>query len=289
MDTTYTKETDVEHKIKVPSQLIYVIWNSRFAFCGEEAEFEVRTSFVGDGAEVKVKGKTEKGKSLGSADGKIYGNRYIGKLAIPTKLKPDDEVYVEVKLPKHNLKDESNRIPARPPILAKKLQWDKKEAGRGDVVTLQGQFDGIMDETDATVIIYEYDKDGNHDPIARIPTIISNKQLSLKWEYEYHEDVDDIPTQEDLKPYNQKYAHPEYFFVVDIDDVRVGVNQESGLLKFKDWIEIKAVEADDTPVPNANYTIKFADGTERKGKTDAEGNTRIENIPPGSYTIIFES
>jgi hypothetical protein len=260
MNSTFTKSTDAAQRIKLDSNLIYVIWKSKCAYGGEMAKFEVRTSFVGDGAEVKVKGKSENGKNLGNADGTMYSNRYIGELAIPANIDPDDQVYVEVKLPKHNLKGESNRIPARPPILARQIQWDKKEARRGDVLTLTGQFDGVLDNTEASVKIYEYDPNGNHDPVASIPVVINNKKLSVQWEYDYHDDTGQIPTQQELDPYSKNYKHPEYFFVVVIDGIRLGVKQESGLLKFKDFVEIELKDRNGEPMANQKYVITLADG-----------------------------
>ena len=285
----FSAQTDSAQKFKVKSNLIYAIWNSKAAYGNCEAMFEVRTSLVGEGAEVKIKGKTENGKSLGKLDAKIYANRLIAGFPIPKNVPEDDLAYLEVQLPKQNLKGETNRIPTRPPIQVQQMKWSAKEARRGDVLTLTVDFQSqIPNDTDAIVAIYEFDHHGsNHDPLIRIPTTVQNKKIQLQWEYEYFDDTKEIPTKKDLQPVGKNYNHPEYFFVVVLDEIKIGVKQESGLLKFKDWVEVKLIDDDEKPVPNAKYVIEFSDGVRRNGQTGSDGLATEKNIPPGPYSISF--
>ena len=101
---TYTKSSDETHKIQVESRLIYAIWSQPRAHAGQETGVEVRTSFVGEGAKIKITCYTEKGKTLDKVEGAILNNRYKGKIMIPEKIKPDDMIYFEAELPKHGLK-----------------------------------------------------------------------------------------------------------------------------------------------------------------------------------------
>lgn len=231
MPTTFNKSTDQEHKEKVDSNLIYALWKSGCARGGAEADFEIRTSFVGQGAKIEI---TVKGDDYGKIEkikDKIYNNRFNSSVEIPEDIKPGEDVWFEVKLSKQSLKGESNAIPGMPQPLLVKMQWDKKEARRGDILRLQAEFEQIEEEADATVIIMEYDQDGNHDKIATIPTTIMNRKLDLQWEYEYHEDTDEIATDEELQKYGNSYNPPEYFFVVVIDGAKFGEEQESGILE----------------------------------------------------------
>lgn len=287
MEYKFTKATDEEHKIKVDSNLLYAVWKTGCARGGADAGFEVRTSFVGQDADIEITCKGDDYGKIKKIKDKIYSNRYNGKISIPEDIKPDEGVWFEVKLSKQGLKGKSNVIPVMPTPVLKKIQWDKKEARRGDTVKLQAEFEQVAEDTEAFVVIYEYDRDGNHDKIVTIPTTIKNRKLDLQWEYEYHEDVDEIPTEDELKQYGKAYNPPEYFFVIDIDGVKLGEKQESDLLKFKDWIRIELHDHEGKPLLNEKYTLVLADGTQKNGTLNAEGYAKIDGVPPGNYHVFF--
>ena len=113
------------------------------------------------------------------------------------------------------------------------------------------------------------------------------EKLELKWAYEYHEDSDEIPTEEELQKYGRKYNHPEYFFTVKFDQTEFGLNQESGLLKFKDWFDVIGEDGYGEPLRDGEYVLILPDGEERRGNLDDEGRARIEDIPPGVCVIEF--
>ena len=285
MQYTFSKTTDEQHKIKVDSNLLYAVWKSGCARGGADADFEVRTSFVGQGADIEITGKGDDYGKIKKIKDKIHNNRYNGKMPIPKDITPGDNVWFEVKLSKQGLKGKSNIIPGMPEPALRKIQWDKKEARRGDIVKLQAELEQVADDTEAFVIIYEYDQDGSHDKIVTIPTTIKNRKIDIQWEYEYHEDVDEIPTDEEMKKYGKNYNPPEYFFVIDIDGYKLGEKQESGLLEFKDWIEITFKNKNNIAIPNLNYVVKLPDGKEKKGKLNSEGYAKIDGIPPGQYEV----
>ena len=287
MEYKFTKASDEEHKIKIDSNLLYAVWKSGCARGGADADFEVRTSFVGQGADIEITGKGDDYGKIKKIKDKIHNNRYNGKMPIPNDITPGDNVWFEVKLSKQSLKGKSNAIPGMPEPVLRKIQWDKKEARLGDIVKLQAELEQVADNTEAFVIIYEYDQDGNHDKIVTIPTTIKNRKIDLQWEYEYHEDTDEIPTEEELKKYGKKYNPPEYFFVIDIDGVKLGEKQESGLLEFKDWMRIELHDHEGKPMPNEKYTLILADGTEKKGTLNAEGYAKVDDVPPGDYHVFF--
>jgi hypothetical protein len=287
MSLKFNKSTDTEHKEKLDSTISYAEWDAGFARGGNEIGFHVITSFVGEGAKIKITGKSVKGKKLGKIKDVIHGNSYYGKLTVPEDIKLGDSVYFEVELSQLGLKDESYRIPAGPPIKVTNMRWDKKEARRGDILKLTADIDEVRDGTEAKVFIYEHDQDGNHDKIVELPMKINDNKLDLAWEYEYHEDTDEIPTQEELEKYGKNYNPPEYFFVLEIDGQRFGEQQESGLLEFKDWIEIELKDRAGKPAENEEYIIILPDQSEQKGKLDAEGKAKIENVPPGRIEIEY--
>jgi len=288
MTLEYSKSTDTEHEITLDSELIAAEWKSRQAIIGKDAVFAVQTAFVGDGASVKVTGKTEGGTKLGKVSGKIRNNAFTGKLSIPDNADPGDTAYFEVKLSANSVEGESNRIPVWL-VEVSNMQWSVKEARRGDVLTLKADVEGVPNETRATVIIYEYDTDGIHDKIAEIFTDIKDEKLELLWEYEYHEDTDELPTDEELQEYGNAYNPPEYFFTIKIGDAEFGREQESGLLTFKDFFEVQFKNPDGTPMAEQDCKVIMPDGTEQDVQTDTDGFLRLKDVPPGKFKVELVS
>lgn len=289
MDSEFDASTDTKHRFKLESKILYALWKCGVARGGSETAVEVRTVLVGHGADIEISGKSSEGKAPGKIKGKVFNNRFTGRLPIPEDVDPEADVWFEAKLPKHGLMIESNAVPAAPPILCSSLEWSCSEVRRGDVVSLTGSFTGARSEEEATVIIYEHDPDGRHDKVAEIPVILEDGRLELDWEFRYDGDTAEIPTEEELQPYDEHYRHPEYFFTVKIDGVELGREDvDSGLMRFMDYIDIRLINDDGSPAEGIRYRLHLADGGERSGQLDENGSAREEEIPPGPCRAEFE-
>ncbi|MGB5105297.1 MAG: hypothetical protein WBP29_12485 [Candidatus Zixiibacteriota bacterium] len=287
METNFSKSADSKHQITLQSGIVYAVWLSGTAQQGRDAYLEVGTSFVGFGAAIEIRAKSQAGKTLGSISDKIRNNKYVGKIAISEEAELGDLAYFQVKLPGLNLEAESNRIAIVLPIKVSNMQWSATEARRGDVLTLKADIKNVNEEVPVKVIIFESDQDGAHDRICEIETKVKNSKVELLWEYEYHEDTDEIPTQAELERYGRNYNPPEYFFVLEIDKQEFGREQESGLLTFRDWIEIELTDENGIAMSGKSYVLTLPDGSERRGTLDNNGFAREEQVPPGAVTIDF--
>jgi len=287
MTLKFTKGTDSEHTVKLDSSLVSMFWNSGSGRAGQKAWFTVQTAFVGNGAAIKVKGKSKDGKKLGQVKDKIKSNSFVGSFDIPEDIKIGDEIYFEVKLSKNGLSGESDAIPVLPPLVLKEIKWSAEEARRGDILKLTAEFRDIKDDTEADIVIFEYDRDGGHDRIAQVAAVAEKNKFEIEWEYEYHEDTDEIATEDELEKYGKSYNPPEYFFIVKIGDAVFGGEQESGLLTFKDYIELELKDDDGAPAKDEKYVIKLPDGSEKEGSLDGDGHARLDDIPPGKVKVEF--
>jgi hypothetical protein len=283
----FTKPADSKEEIKLESALIYADWRQGAAYTGYKAALEVVTVFVGNGAKIEITGKTEKGKKLGKIKDTIDSNRYIGHLEIPGDVEPGDMAYFEVKLSANGIDGESSRIPVYPAPVVTNMAWSAQDARRGDTLKLTADVDKVEAGTEATVTVLEYDNDGAHDKIVELPAVVKDKKIEIDWEYEYHEDVDELPTSEEVERYGASYNPPEYFFAIDINGFKSGTKQESGLLKFKDYIEISLRDVDGTPRADERYVLHLPDGSTKEGRLDARGKAREEGIPPGHVKVEF--
>jgi len=116
MQTIWSLFTGRKNKLSVASKLKCIRWSKGHAHAGAEAEFELRTLCVGDGAKVKVTCRTQKGKKLDKVEGVVFRNRWRGSVVITGKMKAGDCVYLEAKLSKIKIEGVSNLIPIRAPI-----------------------------------------------------------------------------------------------------------------------------------------------------------------------------
>jgi len=227
MAATYTKSTNAKHKISLKGKLVSALWLSGAGRAGGTASFRVTTSFVGDGASIEATGKSEKGTRLGNVRGKITRNEYSGEIDIPDKVETGDSIYFEAKLPKHGLKAESNRIPVKPRPSVKSMKWDRDAVHRGDDVTLTCEFDGgVADGDEAVVLVREHDPNAVDRPVTSIPARVSGGKIELQWHFVYADRTDGILTEKQLSKRGKHYAAPQYYFVVVLDGIRIGVNRD---------------------------------------------------------------
>jgi hypothetical protein len=283
---TFQVPTDTAHKIKLESHLIYALWMNKRAHAGQEAQVEVKTSLVGNGAKIKITCKNENGKKLDKVEGVVFNNKFEGVVLIPDNVKSDEMIFFEAELPKHSLKGESNLIPVRPAIKVSQLQWDRPEVKRKDVVTLTCQFQsGVEDDDDAAVLIYERNPNSCDIKVVSIPTVIENNKIEMQWEFDYQDETEQIPTDDEMKPYKKKYAQPQFYFIVTVDGVKVGENRESGVLKFVEELTLECANTDVHTAADVSYSVLMADGKEVTGSFGSDPKTTIPGIKPGPLEI----
>ena len=269
----YNSETDKVQKTKLTSSIEQVLWTKTYSSPGGKVGLEIYTKYVGSNSDIQIEISDKSGKKFETIKKKFFGDKFWLEIIVPEKAK--DELYAEVKLPKHSLSQKSGSLYLFPPIKITNVKWDKSEAKRGDVLKLSADIQGAADGTEAEIQIWEYDTDEAHDLITKFPVNVKNKKVETEWEFQYFDDAKNIPTHEE----NEKgYQHPEYFFRV----VVAGTNSDSELLKFKDRIEIKIKNNLDEPLKDMEYILILPDGKERKGVLNSEGYLKEENIPPGN-------
>ncbi len=78
-------------------------------------------------------------------------------------------------------------------------------------------------------------------------------------------------------------ARRTYFFRVTLGEVGV----DSGLMEFKDGIALELSDGSGNPIPDAEYILHCADGSQKKGKLDREGKAQENNVPPGPVVVEF--
>jgi hypothetical protein len=278
MTLDFKKPTDKEHKETLESKIIRASWSGRIACVGSRLGLEVLTHFVGDASDIEVEIKDKSGKTIGKTKGQVYADRFDASITVPEDAK--DALIFSAKLPKHGLKESS--LPVRV-IRVRNLKWGQKEAMRGELVKLSGDVEGMPENGEVTVHIYEHDQDGAHDFVTRFPIAVKNRKIQTEWKCAYVGDTEQIPTEEEMQRHGRSYSHPEYFFTLDAG----GSSARSDLLRLKDWTEIRLRDHEGIPMADEEYVLGYADGSEARGKTDSEGYARVDRFPPGKVIVRF--
>lgn len=158
--------------------------------------------------------------------------------------------------------------------------WSVAEAAVGDKVKLTAETSGLDAGTPATVRIFARDK-GRSDRLLRTTeTKVGGNKIEAEWEFQ----VEDAIVEGDESRPTRAYSIPAYYFTV----VAGNCMAQSGMLRFKDWIEVKLVDDQNQPIGNAAYKLRLANGEIREGKLDAQGKARVEKIPPGKVEVSFD-
>lgn len=169
---------------------------------------------------------------------------------------------------------------ARPIVEIINVKWDAQEARQGDILKLSADVKGISNGTEVRIEIWERDSGGDAVLVEKFPVLARNKKAEATWEFKYFKDTDEIPAAEESE---KGYKTPECFFRVKVDNH----SGESGLLKFRDWVEIELVDEDGNPIADENYVLHLPDGQERKGKLDRNGYAKEKDVPPGKIFVEF--
>ena len=169
------------------------------------------------------------------------------------------------------------------------LSWSKAQARENEDVRLRATAQGLPDGTSVRATIYEHDEDGRHDYITRIESCVDGGRINIPWVFRYVGDVDDIPTHDEAQERGKSYSVPEYFFTLRVEGKTFGERQESGLLKFQDFLELCVVDdATGEAISDLEVEITLPDGKKETRRLDRRGRCRIEHVPPGRCKVVFK-
>lgn len=272
----YQGATDQIHRITLDSAITQATWDRPFASVSEKVEALVYTQFVGNNSDIRLTIRNKNGKRLSRIEGVVYGNKFKGIWTVPDRAK--EAVYFEAEMKKHGLKKKSEEMEIIPLIKITNARWGQDIVRRQDIVKLTADVTDAPEGIEALIEIYEHDDGGAHDLVTKLKTLVNNKKVETEWQFDYQGDTKDILTAAESPT---GYSPPKYLFKVIIGRS----NAESGLMEFKDWMEIKLVDASDNPVGEWDYILHLADGQKRNGKLDKVGYAREEDIPPGKVSV----
>ena len=159
-------------------------------------------------------------------------------------------------------------------------QWSVAQANVGTAVNLIVDTIGVDQGEKATLDIYV--RDGNYTDhlLTTLEGQVSGDQVQASWTLKVDEKFLGLC---DAKGSNKKFSRSFFFFKIKIAEL----SEQSGLLYYQDWIEIKAFGMDGKPAANEDYILRLATGEIIRGKLDGNGMKRINNVDPSICIVEF--
>jgi len=161
-----------------------------------------------------------------------------------------------------------------------KAVWSEKEARVGDKVKLQVEVSGFDSGVKAEFNIFEKDISSADDLIANLEGEVSGGKAEVEWEYQYVEDDDDVSNPQEKA---SGYSLPEYYFIVRVENAQL----RSPMLQYKDYVEVTLKDAEGNAIGEAPFRLFFENGEVRDGQLDGNGYRKVENVPPGRWSVDF--
>jgi hypothetical protein len=152
-----------------------------------------------------------------------------------------------------------------------------------DSVVLTANVQDIDEGSYLRITIWEKDKEGEDDLIARMSCQAKDGKVEFKWKVKYVQDTDDKRSEKE-KGYNP----PEYVFTVEKMMPKIK-SDESPLLEVKGWIRGTFKNKKTGEIyKNQKYVIVLPDGKTKEGKTDNNGKINEKDLIYGKYYIFLK-
>jgi len=252
------------------------------------------TVLIGDGGGGAGGGSGGGSPETGSSTAvEVAENHYLDVKFVDKGGKPISGVEYEVKAPdgerahgaltgeikKTGVKEGDHEIVLKAIV---KAQWSVDKAAVGDKVKMICETVGIESGEEARLEIFIKDNNFADHLLHTIVSKVDGDKIEEEWELEINEEL--VGDQE-TKEQKGGYSSPMFFFRVTSD----GISSQSGLLTYKDYIEIELRDEEDKPVKGALYKVFLPNGVIKQGKLDDNGYAKVENIPPGKVKITYDT
>ena len=161
-----------------------------------------------------------------------------------------------------------------------KAEWSATEAAVGDKVKLVAETAGIDSGEKADLIIYIKDSNFADHRLKAIESKVDGGKIEAEWKLE----IDEALLDDQEKKAGKRYSNPMFYFTASA----AGVTGRSGILAYKDFIELELKDEEGNPAANVKYKVYLRNGAVREGRLDSNGYAKIEQIPPGKVDVAFD-
>jgi uncharacterized Zn-binding protein involved in type VI secretion len=160
-------------------------------------------------------------------------------------------------------------------------KWSTLKAKVGNSVTLTIDTLGIDNGAKATIEIFV--RDGNYTDhyLETIAAQVTSDKVTASWTLKVDEKFLALSDAKTSK--TRRFSLSFFFYKVVIN----GMSEQSGLLYFVDCAEINLQDANGKAIGQRSIEALLSTGEVKKTNLDTNGNIKLDNIPPGSFTVKF--
>jgi hypothetical protein len=161
-----------------------------------------------------------------------------------------------------------------------KAEWSEKQAAVGEKVKLKAETAGIDSGEKAILEIFIRDANFADHSLRTLQSTVDGGKIEEEWELEIDQNL--LRDQESKE--GSGYSYPSFYFVVNV----AGVTARSGLLRYRDYVEIELKDEDGNPAAGVKYKVYLSNGVIKEGTLDSNGYAKVENVPPGKVDVAFD-
>jgi hypothetical protein len=160
-------------------------------------------------------------------------------------------------------------------------EWSTEKAAVGDKVTLTAKTAGIESGEEASLDIFIRDANFADHILDTLESKVDGDKIEKEWELR----IDDkLISDQEGKDKQGGYSYPSFYFIAKA----AGTGARSGLLQYKDYIELELKDEEGNAIAEAGYKVYLPNGKIESGKLDKNGYKKIENVPPGQVEVEFD-
>jgi hypothetical protein len=140
---------------------------------------------------------------------------------------------------------------------------------------------GIESGEKAILSIFIKDANFADHQLKTIHAKLDGGKIEEEWELEID---DDLLDDQEGKEKQGGFSSPTFYFRVDVG----GLTAKSGLLIYKDFIELELEDEDGKKIKNVKYFVRLPNGGVKDGYLDSNGYAKVENLPPGKVEVDYD-
>lgn len=160
-------------------------------------------------------------------------------------------------------------------------KWSTEQAAVGDTVTLLAETAGIESGEPASLEIYIKDANFPDRLLMTLESKVDGDKIEAEWEFQVDEAYSKAQEEQRKKG---GYSSPFFYFIASA----AGVSGRSGLLAYKDYIELRFKDDKGNVLANKKYRVFLSNGLVKEGTLDGDGYAKVENIPPGQVRVFVD-